>query len=343
MLFVDHINLWFFRIMEKSLFCAQENISRQTQLIFSHDDPFLEDYKKPPIPLVQQRCGSIQLFNGASYQCTSENPINGSQLPNDSPAPLINFSNNCWLNSVLQLLLNLPDFISFFVKNHNFFFGKRETIFILLAKMFLSYTKKDKVLILKYLKEIKGKLEMENSTFVGLGMQDPSEALLCMLNILEKEMRLYLKLNSPENHNLIKEMFSINIKTTFSCLNCFYSTEFYSEELMLCCQIKESHDGKLTVSESIKTYLEEIRTCMKCESQRCHYKSSFSCLPKLLIIVIKRAQYVENVEKKNREAIELDSIIKVMGENEEVYYSIYRCIIHVGNHCQNGHYLACLR
>ena len=152
------------------LFCNSGQISEICKIEVTQTEPFHEKHKVSN-PKCKRTCGSIELLSNEVYSCncSSENLIQRSIR--EVPVGLWNFSNNCHLNSVLQIFLNAPDLSNFIISNKDHFYGGNTTFFWAFHNLLDSYKFNKKDEIKTYQKQIKEILEKENPTFIGANFQ----------------------------------------------------------------------------------------------------------------------------------------------------------------------------
>lgn len=145
--------------------------------------------------------------------------------------PLVNHTNICYLNSIIQCLFNCNSFKSIIINNNN-------PLFELLLN---SYNNKN---LLPFLHNLKN----YNSFFNTFEQQDVHETFILLIEIfhkllLQNNVTLHKNLNKKEYDNivsyyktfgysLISNLFQGQYITTFKCSNCSkieYSYEMFSD------------------------------------------------------------------------------------------------------------------
>ena len=101
-------------------------------------------------------------------------------------------------------------------------------------------------------------------------------------------------------------------------------------------------DGKPEVENSIANFLHENISivCPTCKVLKPHAREGrFVFLPNTLALVFKRFSYVNDVQRKKHSIVDLKEEM-VISDSESSYYSLKACALHHGEHIHNGHYTA---
>ena len=101
------------------------------------------------------------------------------------------------------------------------------------------------------------------------------------MGIGEEELRQYLKVNSTQGNNIVKELFVTSFETTSTCLNCTFTNKFKSEVYMISCALGKERSS-VNLETCIDSFIHEKRNCVMCDSNNCNSESTFLILPKIL-------------------------------------------------------------
>lgn len=114
-----------------------------------------------------------------------------------------NIGNTCYLNSGLQMLIQNEDLCNMILKHAD----KSEQLAVI-AKMINDYYSKETEPVLTPV-AIKQLVQNEQDIFYGFGQQDSTEFIICLLNIIDDEIK--------KQNNSLNELFGININTRTKC------------------------------------------------------------------------------------------------------------------------------
>jgi ubiquitin C-terminal hydrolase len=226
------------------------------------------------------------------------------------PAGLINLSNSCYINSVLQLLLNIPEFCTKLLEIQT-----SEPFIITLQNLFkYCICISESGIIIKPKSFIK--TLFETTTLFKMGEQgDSHEFLLFILDIIDVR----------SNSTIVRDLFYGKLSKTYQCM-CGFVSE--SEEDFNFLGIAASSGDICTGFTQLLCTKQDITS--KCEM--CHLvvtKQATSIVkkqPKYLIFQIQR--FGNNGQK-------IQTPVKINGQ---VYNRQFKgCISHFGN-TYNGHY-----
>ena len=223
---------------------------------------------------------------------------------------LNNIGNNCYINSVLQILKNIPKFTYNFFKlqnNTDTFLCSLKDLLINLCKSNISSFPPN---------EFKKYLGLECEKFTGNKQYDSTIFYISLLNIIAK------KLNKPNNiklrnfdmdkyktkskkdqfdiykaHYLLKhssfihEFFYIFYSNTTNCESCQYSKELFQATNYLDFPIFSEKGPVKSLEECFKNFQEDkeiIDECSECDCKKLSQNFTIYELPPVLMINLKR-------------------------------------------------------
>ena len=275
---------------------------------------------------------------------------------------LNNIGNNCYQNSVLQVLKNIPKFI------YNFYLiDKNSDQFLLsLKKLFL------KICFSKEYSfnpdEFKSLLGKENKRFAGTNQYDSTIFYVSLLNIIQKKinplktdskpalnMKLYEDKNFEEkfkfwkddylskNKSFIIDYFYIFYANEIECDSCDYKTHYFQ-----CCNYLDfpivSTNGNVSnLEECFSNYQKTqfIGECSECNKKKLYQHYILLELPPILIINLKRVgerkAYFNEIEIPYK--LEMDKLLKYKNNNS--IYELRGFIKHSGDENSGHNYAFC--
>lgn len=232
----------------------------------------------------------------------------------------LNLGNTCYLNSGLQLLLNIPEFCNLILNNR-----EKTNELALLSKFIILYHSSNRgSLKPKFIKDIVAK---NNSIFNGFSQEDSQEFLIYFLDFLDNQIK----------NNKINDLFGIKINKIIKCkaISCLKKSVTNENRLFLILDIKDYKDlndcyRNYKISEKLE---EENRYfCEKCNKKRIASKKlQVQKWPKNLIIVLKRFHQDGYSFSKN------DNFLKIP-INWRHNYKLKGGVIHSGR-LGGGHYV----
>ena len=275
---------------------------------------------------------------------------------------LNNIGNNCYQNSVLQILKNIPKFI------YNFYLIEKNSDEFLLSlkKLFLtlSFSKKNSF----NPKEFKTLLGNENKRFAGNNQYDSTIFYASLLNIIQKKINLpknnskvLLNMKQYKNQS-IEEKFKIWKENYLSKNQTFiidYFYIYYSNEIQCnsckhkshsfqCCNYLDfpivSTKGNVdSLEKCFENYqiTKFIGECSECHEDQLYQHYILLELPPVLIINLKRAgetmAYFNDIDIPDH--LEMDKLIKY--KNNSSIYELRGFIKHSGDENFGHNYAFC--
>ncbi len=257
---------------------------------------------------------------------------------------LINLKNNCYINSILQLLILIKPLQEYFSDNDFLKITDNRLIYHFVSLLRLKTFDKSmckRYKITSILNEIYNSLDIkENEQF------DAHEFLLMFINSFHENLKIDLIKHKKIYDNKINFWYKLN-KNDFSILKQILYGQM--KNIIKCkCDISKSRElffdliilPDENISSSLFNLLNSEFLCEKCNSMK-KIKKEFEILPKYLFFII--SKFNENMKKSsnNFEEIEttlnLSSYIKKNSNIKNTFYNL-KCIInHYGN-TLNGHY-----
>lgn len=252
---------------------------------------------------------------------------------------LINFKNNCYINSVLQLLILIKPLQKYFSKNDFLYITDnklvRDFVNILRLKLIQSDIKRYKPLTIT--QEIYKSLNIpENEQF------DAHEFLLLFINYIHENMKIPFINNKIENNknkfwmennkndfSIIKKNLYGQIENTFKC-NCGINK---TRELFFDLIIFNS----TSFLKSVDNFFNSKFTCSICNDNK-YIEKKIEKIPKYLFFVISK---FDNGLKKNNQILEnIKSIInmkKYTKTEKDKIFKLKGFVNHIGS-LNSGHY-----
>lgn len=252
--------------------------------------------------------------------------------------PLINQTNICYLNSIIQCLFNCNLIKSIIINTKN-------PLFELLINCYNNNN------LLPFLHSLKN----YNSFFNTFEQQDVHETFILLLDIfhkllLQKNITLHKNLNQKEYQNIISyyktfgyspinNLFQGQYITTFKCSNCSkieYSYEMFSD-IQIPITYNENNNNMNNrsikdINEILTNFFSEnlTKNCEYCKHNNINFNklSYINIFPNYLILLLKRFD-------KSSINIFPNQIIYFEDNNN---YKLNSLIIHKGNSIHSGHY-----
>jgi ubiquitin C-terminal hydrolase len=206
----------------------------------------------------------------------------------------INIGNTCYLNSGLQMLLNIPEFCKMIIKN------KRISKNMKYISKFIETYNNDQIGSISPI-EIKKMLEERNDIFEGTQQQDSAEFLIFFFDLIDSDIK----------NNILYNNFGINTTTITKCkiLNCLNVSTYNENRLFLILDINENFN---TLDDCYRNYKLREKLdgdnkyyCEKCKKKRIASKrTEINKWPKNIIINLKRFEQTMYGSRKNDQEIE---------------------------------------
>ena len=296
------------------------------------------------------------------YKSQKELKLKLFQEKNLAQVGLNNIGNNCYQNSVLQILKNIPKFI------YNFYLIEKNSDEFLLSlkKLFLtlSFSKKNSF----NPKEFKTLLGNENKRFAGNNQYDSTIFYASLLNIIQKKInrpknnsKVPLNMKQYENQS-IEEKFKIwkenylskNQTFIIDYFYIYYSNEFqcnsckHKSHSFQCCNYLDfpivSTKGNVnSLEKCFENYqiMKFIGDCSECHEEQLYQHYILLELPPVLIINLKRAgetmAYFNDIDIPDH--LEMDKLIKY--KNNSSIYELRGFIKHSGDENFGHNYAFC--
>lgn len=232
----------------------------------------------------------------------------------------LNLGNTCYLNSGLQLLMNIPEFCQL-VLNHKEISNE---LSLLSEFIILYHSDNNGSLKPKFIKKIVGK---NNSTFNGFNQEDSQEFLIYFLDLIDNQIK----------ENKLNNLLGLKINKMIKCkaLSCLKMSVTNEIRLFLILDInnyKDLNECYRNYKMSEKLEGDNRYFCENCNKKRIASKRiQIEKWPKNLIIVLKRFQQDNYSFSKN------DNFLNIP-INWRHNYKLKGGVIHSGR-LGGGHYI----
>ena len=187
---------------------------------------------------------------------------------------LQNIGNTCYLNSAIQMLMNIPEYIEFIDKH------KDKKIINQINNFNKQYLNNQKNLAPRF---IKNKVSEKSKEFIGIRQNDSSEFLLVYFDLLDSIIK----------NNELNKLFGNKIKTIVKCklIKCLNISETYETSMFLNLNIKGNtlDDCYRYFKSREKLDNDNMYYCDKCKDKRIASKRyELDYWNNNLIIILKR-------------------------------------------------------
>jgi len=233
----------------------------------------------------------------------------------------LNLGNTCYLNSGLQLLMNIPEFCQLILNNKNI----SNEMSLLAEFIILYHSDNNGSLKPKFIKKI---ISKTNNIFSGFSQEDSQEFLIYFLDFIDNQIK----------NNLLNDLLAMKINKIIKCkaLSCLNQSITKENRLFLMLDIK---DNFKELNDSYRNYKirEKLENdnryfCEKCDKKRIASKRiEVSKWPKNLIIVLKRFQQDGYNFSKNETFLDIPN-------NWRHNYKLKGGVLHSGR-LGGGHYV----
>lgn len=233
----------------------------------------------------------------------------------------LNLGNTCYLNSGLQLLMNIPEFCQLILNHKN----TSNELSLLAEFIILYHSDNNGSLKPKFIKKIVSK---RNNIFSGFSQEDSQEFLIYFLDFIDNQIK----------ENKINDLFGMKIDKIIKCkaLSCLKKSSTKETRLFLILDIQDNFNylNDCYRNYKIREKLEEDNRyfCENCDKKRIASKRiEVADWPKNLIIVLKRFQQNGYQLSKNDTFLDIPN-------NWRHNYKLKGGVIHSGR-LGGGHYV----
>ena len=245
------------------------------------------------------------------------------------PIPLMNPTNYCYLNSILQVLFRYKDilFIDNFVNNN--------PEGLLVSSLFISLQSGSEF----EMDKIKTNLSNYNQFFDGSVQRDAYECFLRILDVIHKGTKRSI-LGSDSSlaesdefmTSITRSHFSFILKKTLTCLICNRSSVFSIPSSDINVYPSSLKSLEFLIFETMTSTLHKGCTCSGIDTEHSELLE-FEELPRLLFVMVKRYSF-NSIVRKNSSFIIINDEIKINGQVYDHSATIY----HHGETTSSGHY-----
>ena len=265
----------------------------------------------------------------------------------------VNNKNDCYLNSVLQALLNTRSFVCFFK------FKKANENSII--QMFRIIHEMNTLINPKFIKNLLAKFDKESSKLFGNdNQQDAHETVVKILDIIhmsssyiESNFSDYGKIDSEIRHksfnawkkngevfgfSFITRFFGGQFKSLIGCTNCNYKNNSFDTFNNINLPIA-GEDITDCLSEFIKPEELSCARCENCKEKKLIKTTTIWKFPLTMILNIKRFTFESSgTIRKINKILKMDKQLRIYSSKKIYNYSLASVVYHHGRSPNSGHY-----
>ncbi|CAO2837988.1 unnamed protein product [Amaranthus hypochondriacus] len=267
-------------------------------------------------------------------------------------AGLINLTNNCFLNSIMQCLTHTVVFVQgvLSTRHQPSIHGVGEFCVLCAVRdqIELSFAYSGGQISPKFLVD---NLSNISSSFITNQQEDAHEFLQCLLNQLDYNWNMF-EASTIGNEPLAEDIFGGSLVSQVQCRNCGHNSETKEALIDLSLEIEDVDSVKNALKSFTKVESIENFKCGNCKEQvQVDKRMLLDKLPVVAALHLKRFKSdgfnVEKIDKIVEYELELDLAPYTKGytnnENESLKYELYAFVVHAGYSATSGHYYCYIR
>uniref|UniRef100_A0A7E4ZVG6 Ubiquitin carboxyl-terminal hydrolase 36 n=1 Tax=Panagrellus redivivus TaxID=6233 RepID=A0A7E4ZVG6_PANRE len=282
-------------------------------------------------PVVESRVASMSSWRGCKI-------IQGQS----SLKGLYNPHNNCFLNSVLQSVMHIPQFTRYILEHHqkdsSKCFGNYCLICALKGHFHRSLRQQSSAnWINKYIDDI-------FPNHITGHQEDAHEMLLFLLDAIDRQQQRLNRSQHGKFSSIIEQVFDGKVRCEYTCEKCRNKSTCYEPVRGLSVELPRNANHPLTMNGVLKDYFRDEKIsgydCRSCKQRSVAVKRTrVLTAPNVLIIQLKRfIRFSKNsISVHPCETMDLSY---VMHHNEPTRYTLLGFIKHLGGSQSSGHYTA---
>ena len=223
---------------------------------------------------------------------------------------LPNYGNSCYQNATLQSLFGLLPFLN---ETMALMPGPDEESCRTLravAKLMVLRQKALSKSVSSHLKDLRDVLARIDPAFCGNEMQDASEFLLRLLDVINSEIDA-----SRAPANPVRDNFQYQTLESYMCTRCHKSVQKRLENISWFMSVPRLQDSKTpSLQDALLLSMRPDRRellCQHCKHNECHVTTKISKLPRTLILQLNRYSFIGEESKKIRTNVEIPKFLSL--------------------------------